>query len=185
MARKLGCWLVVLFAGTFLYAANVGTISGTVKNATGAPQMGAVGEVYTSAATLGATVFTDDHGFYSADNLLPGTYQVKVTAVSFLPALRENVGLRAGAHVLVNVTLTTISDALQSLPARRSERTQPDDWHWTLRYATSRPVLRAVDPGGHTDNAATQAGVREKRDDRSGKGTIALIACSGAEGLCR
>jgi len=183
MARKLGCWLVVLFAGTFLYAANVGTISGTVKNATGAPQMGAVVEVYTSAATLGATVFTDDHGFYSADNLLPGTYQVKVTAVSFLPAFRENVGLRAGAHVLVNVTLTTISDALQSLPARRSERTQPDDWHWTLRSATSRPVLRAVDPGGNTDNATTQSVVREKREDRSVKGTIAFIAGSEAEGF--
>jgi hypothetical protein len=183
MARKLGCWLVVLLAGTSVYAANVGTISGTVKDASGAPQMGAVVEVYTSAATLGATVFTDDRGFYSADNLLPGTYQVKVTAVSFLPALRENVGLRAGARVLVNVTLTTVSDALQSLPSRRSARTQPDDWHWTLRSATNRPVLRVVDPNGNTSNAAAQPVAREKREDRSVKGSIAFIAGSEAEGF--
>ncbi len=133
MARKLGCLLVVLFAGTSVFAAGVGAISGTVKDGSGTPQMGAAVQLFTSATTLGATVFTDARGFYSAENLLPGTYQIKVTAASFLPSLRENVSLRAGGRVLVNVTLNTLADALLLLPVRRSLNTEPDDWHWTLR----------------------------------------------------
>src|SRR5215472_4442499 len=187
MARKLGCLLVVLFAGTSVFGANVGAISGTVKDSSGVPQLGAAVEVFTSAAALGATVFTDERGFYSADNLEPGTYQVKVTAVSFLPAFRENVTLRAGMRVLVNVTLTTLNDALQSLPARRSPRTQPDDWHWTLRSVVNRPVLRMADPEAGNDSAVIQqtAAVQktEKQNDRGVKAQIAFMAGSEAEGF--
>lgn len=186
MARKLGCLLVVLFAGTSVFAANVGAISGTVKDSNGVPQLGAAVEVFTSAAALGATVFTDERGFYSADNLAPGTYQIKVTAVSFLPAFRENVTLRAGMRVLVNVTLTTLNDALQSLPARRSLRTQPDDWHWTLRSVVNRPVLRMADPeAGNADVVIQTAAVQktEKQNDRGVKAQIAFIAGSEAEGF--
>lgn len=184
MARKLGSLLVVLFAGTSMFAAKVGAISGTVKDSSGVPQIGAVVEVFTSAATLGATVFTDDHGYYSADNLLPGTYQIKVTAVSFLPALRENVALRAGTRVLVNVTLSALTDALQSMPARRSVHTQPDDWHWTLR-SMNRPVLRLTDPpNDHDADLAVARPVSEtKKEDRSVKARIAFMAGSEAEGF--
>src|ERR1019366_5853375 len=89
-----------------------GAISGYVRDASDAPQMGAVVEVLGSAAqalkafTLKA--FTDDRGFYSVPGLLPGTYSVKVIAPSFLPSLREKIGVRAGAKLMVNVTLTTL-----------------------------------------------------------------------------
>src|SRR5262245_11114095 len=130
MARKLAYVLLVLLAGTSAFAADSGAISGTVKDSAGVPQMGAIVEVFTSAASLGATVFTDSRGFYSAENLPPGNYYVRVSAASFIPALRENVGLRAGARVLVNVTLNALAGALQSLPARRSVTSEPDDWDW-------------------------------------------------------
>ncbi len=165
-----------------MFAAKVGAISGTVKDSSGVPQMGAVVEVFTSAATLGTTVFTDDDGYYSADNLLPGTYQIKVTAVSFLPALRENVSLRAGTRVLINVTLSALTDALQSMPARRSARTQPDDWHWTLR-SMNRPVLRLANPPHDADLAAAQPVSEAKKEDRSVKARIAFMAGSEAEGF--
>src|SRR5882672_11161083 len=142
MTRKFGCLLVVLLAWAPLHAASVGAIAGYVKDSSGTPQMGAVVEIFVSAATLGTTVFTDSRGYYTADNLLPGTYQVKVTVSSFLPSLRENVTLRSGAHLLINLTVSTLADALKLLPARRSPTTEPDDWHWTLRSAANRPVLR-------------------------------------------
>src|SRR5215813_10853275 len=145
MAGKFGKLLVVLFACAPVFAATTGTISGVIKNSSGTPQMGAVVEIFTSAATLGTTVFTDARGFYNAENLPAGTYQVKVSAASFLPSLRENVTLRAGTRLVVNLTLNTMADALKLLPARRSPNADPDDWHWTLRSSANRPVLRFDD----------------------------------------
>ncbi len=182
MARKLACLLVVLLAGASAFAVEPGAIAGTVKDGAGTPQMGAMVEVFTSAAALGATVFTDSRGHYSAEDLPPGTYYVRVSAASFLPALRENVGLRAGARVLVNVTLDAMAGTLQSLPARRSATSDPDDWHWVLRSSANRPVLRAVeqnsDKDRDKDNASSVAG--EQPEDRSLKATVAFMA--GAEG---
>jgi len=174
--------LVVLLAGTSAFAAEAGSISGTVKDGTGTPQMGAVVEIFTSAASLGATVFTDSRGFYSAENLPPGTYYIRVSAASFLPALRENVSLRAGARVLVNVTLNAIAGALQSLPARRSSATEPDDWHWVLRSSANRPVLRAVDQDNQGDDAWS-SNMGETADDHGLRARVAFIAGSEAGGF--
>ena len=183
MTRKLGCLLVVLLAGSPLFAASVGAISGTVKDSSGAPQMGAVVDIFTSAALLGTTVYTDSKGYYSAPNMQPGTYQVKVSAASFLPTLRENVTLRAGAHVLVNITLNTLSDALKLLPPRRSSSTEADDWHWTLRSTASRPVLRAVDKDREDGGTLVVVASPERSEDRSMKARVAFIAGSDAEGF--
>jgi len=113
MFRKLGILMAVMgLALPAWSAAGPGTISGYVRNAGGVPQMGAVVEVLGSAV-LSSKVFTDDRGFYSIAGLLPGTYNLKVSAPSFLPALRERVGLRPGAKLMVNVTLTTLFEAIQ------------------------------------------------------------------------
>ncbi|HEY6971555.1 MAG TPA: carboxypeptidase-like regulatory domain-containing protein [Candidatus Angelobacter sp.] len=178
MTRKLGSFLLVLFACASVYAATTGAISGVIKNNVGTPQMGAVVEISTSAATLGTTVFTDAKGFYRADNLPAGTYQIKVSAASFLPSLRENVNLRAGARLIVNLTLNTMADALKLLPARRSPNADPDDWHWTLRSASNRPVLRVLDDGPMVVVESPEAG-----DGRDLKGRVAFIAGSGADGF--
>jgi hypothetical protein len=181
MARKLGCLVLVLFAVTAAAAADGGAISGYVKDGAGTPQMGAVVEVFTSAATLGATVFTDQNGFYNAQHLLPGVYQIKVSAPAFLPSLRENVSLREGARLLINVTLNTLADATKMLPPRRSGSSQPDDWHWTLRSAANRPILRAVDPNGQDSSSLSAAS--ERPGDPGSKTRVAFIAGSEAEGF--
>jgi hypothetical protein len=63
MTRKLGWIIVVLLAGSPAFAAATGGISGYVKNTSGTPQLGAVVEIFTSAAKLGTVVFTDSTGF--------------------------------------------------------------------------------------------------------------------------
>src|SRR4051812_17986954 len=120
MTRKLGCLLVIILAWSPLHAASDGAIAGYVKDSSGVPQMGAVVEVFVSAARVGSTVFTDSRGYYRAKNLPAGTYQVKVTAASFLPSLREDVVLHSGAHLIINLTVNTLADALKMLPARRA-----------------------------------------------------------------
>jgi hypothetical protein len=163
-----------------MFAANSGSISGYVKDSSGTPQIGAVVEIFTSAATLGATVFTDDRGFYSAQNLLPGIYQVKVSALSFLPSLHENVNLRAGARVLVNVTVNALVDSRKLFPAWRSSSTEADDWHWTLRSSANRPVLRWQDV---KDSGTDNSGGEKPNDDRGLKAQVAFFAGSEAEGF--
>ena len=94
-----------------------GAISGYVRNASGNPQMGAVVQILGSA-NRSLTVFTDGAGYYTATGLLPGLYTLKVTAPSFLPALREKVGVRPGASLNVNVTLSTLLGVMQLGPVR-------------------------------------------------------------------
>ena len=125
MTRKLGYFLIVLMAASPVFAARVGVISGYIRDGSGSPQMGAVVDIYTTATTVGYTAYTDAQGFYSANNLPPGKYQVKVTAGSFLPSLRENVKLNSGAHVLVNLTLNTLADALKLLPPAGQKTLNP------------------------------------------------------------
>lgn len=190
MARKLGL-LVLVMTASISALASTGTISGYVKDSSGKPQIGAVVEVFTSAASLGSVVFTDSTGFFAADNLLPGTYQIKVSAVSFLPSLRENVSLRSGARVLVNVTLTTLADARKIFPPRRSASTDPDDWHWTLNSAANRPVLRVFDrdhdkskPADDSADASLVTVLSEKTsEDRALKGRLAFMAGAEADGF--
>lgn len=188
MTRKLGCLLVVLLAWAPAHAASVGAIAGYVRDASGAPQMGAVVEVFVSAAKVGTTVFTDSRGYYLAENLPAGTYQVKVTATAFLPSLREDVLLRAGAHLIVNLTVNTLADALKMIPPRRSQADEPDDWHWTLRSTANRPVVRVLEKDKESSDSngslvvVTHTG-SERGEYHPVKASVAFIAGSEAGGF--
>jgi hypothetical protein len=142
MFRKLACLVVGVGLALPVWAAEKpGSISGYVSSASGVPQMGAVVEVLGSALST-IKVFTDENGFYSAGGLLPGIYSIKVSAPAFLPTMRESVGLRAGASVMLNLKLNTIFEAVQFSPVRGKE--EDDDWKWVLRSASNRPVLRLL-----------------------------------------
>lgn len=183
MLRKLG--FLVVFAGIVTtmtvpaWCGNVsgaipGAISGYVRNGSGVPQMGAAVEILGSAAQA-LKVFTDDRGFYSVASLLPGTYSVKVSAPSFLPSLREKIGLRAGAKLMVNVTLTTLFEAIQLVPLRSP--VDDDDWKWTLRSVSNRPILRILEDG---TTVVAQSG--ESASDRELKGSVTFLAGSPGQG---
>src|SRR6202045_726874 len=182
MFRKLGFLIVVVIVTSMALPAWCGTasgaisgvISGYVRDGSGAPQMGAAVEILGSAAQA-LKVFTDDHGFYSVASLLPGTYSVKVSAPSFLPTLREKIGVRAGAKLMVNVTLTTLFEAIQLVPLRTPS--DDDDWKWTLRSVSNRPVLRVLQDGT-TVVAQTGEGA-----DHNLKGMFTLMAGSPGRGF--
>jgi hypothetical protein len=137
--------------------------------------MGAVVEVLGSAAQA-LKIFTDDRGFYSAASLLPGTYSIKVSAPSFLPTLRDKIGVRAGAKMMVNVTMTTLFEAIQLVPLRGAA--DDDDWKWTLRSVANRPILRMLEDG---TTVVAQGG--ESGSDHDLKGAVTLLAGSPGEGF--
>jgi hypothetical protein len=175
--RKLVFLMMVLgLALPALPAERSGSISGYVRSATGVPQMGAMVEVLGSAAQT-LKVFTDDVGFYSAGGLLPGTYNIKVSAPSFLPALREHVGLRAGGKVLVDMTLSTLFDAVQLVPVRGPA--DEDDWKWVLRSVSNRPILRVLDG----DPVLVANAEKAEKEDHELKGTVSFLAGSLSEGF--
>ena len=121
------------------------TVSGVVRDARGTPQMGAVVELMAADATVVARVYTNIRGAFAFDHVFPGTYQVKATGDSFLPTLREDLRLRARSKVVVNLTLSTLFEAIQWLPAQPRSPDEPsDDWKWTLRSSSNRPLLRLL-----------------------------------------
>ncbi|MHB1022084.1 MAG: carboxypeptidase-like regulatory domain-containing protein [Acidobacteriaceae bacterium] len=129
-------------------AAEPAAISGVVRDAHGTPQMGALVQAIGADAALVGSAFTDIHGRYTIHSLSPGKYQIKATAALFLPTLRENLRLQPGVKSVVNLTLTTLFDAVQWLPAERRKADEPDDdWKWTLRSAANRPILRMLEDG--------------------------------------
>ena len=146
-----------------------GAISGYVRDSSGTPQMGAVVEVAGRAARS-LTVFTDPAGFYSVADLLPGFYTVKVSAPSFLPALREKIGLQPGTSVHVNITLNTLLNAMRVGPLRGTS--DDDAWKWTLRSVANRPVLRVFD-----DPASSP-----EKQDHEFKASLSFLAGSEAGG---
>jgi hypothetical protein len=175
--RKLVFLMTVLgLVLPVLAAERPGSISGYVRSATGVPQLGAMVEVLGSAAQT-LKVFTDDVGFYSASGLLPGNYNIKVSAPSFLPALRERVGLRPGGSVLVNVTLSTLFEAIELAPVRGPA--DEDDWKWVLRSVSNRPILRVLDGAP----VLTSSGEKPEKEDHELKGTVSFLAGSPSEGF--
>ncbi len=157
-----------------------GKVSGQVKDSAGKPQMGVLIEVFNSASNKAQNAYTDTKGFYTITGLTPGMYFVKATAASFLPSLRENVDLRStGANVMVNLTLNTLIEAFQFVPARRSKTSGDDDWGWTLRSAANRPILRALEKDGPLVVVSSS----ENNDDRVLKARVAFIAGSDSSGF--
>ncbi|MGA8619151.1 MAG: carboxypeptidase-like regulatory domain-containing protein [Candidatus Sulfotelmatobacter sp.] len=141
--RQLGYWAVIVALSLPAWAGErPAAISGYVRDPSGTPQMGAVVQIVGGTSRT-LTLFTDDAGFFSAKDLLPGLYSVKVLAPFFLPALREEVGLRPGTSIRLNITLNTLLNAMRVGPLRGTP--DDDDWKWTLRSVTNRPVLRVFD----------------------------------------
>jgi hypothetical protein len=180
MFRKFGLFLVLAqFSVLSVLAAGPdASVTGQVRNARGTPQMGAVVEVLGSA--LGTfKALTDENGFYAISGLLPGTYNVRVSAPSFLPALRERIGLHAGVGAVVNITLNSLFEAIQMPPLNTSG--DGDDWKWVLRSASNRPILRFDDGNGVALASAESRSHTSAFHDVSG--TLSFLAGSTASGF--
>ena len=124
MTRIIHC--VLLVASLCLAASagvNPGSISGYVRNTGGTPQMGATVQLVSAAGQF-MVVHTDGRGYFAASGLTPGNYDVHVSAPSFLPTLREDVVLAAGASKVLNITLNTLFEAVGMLPRSRRAMTK-------------------------------------------------------------
>jgi len=150
-----------------------GAISGYVRDSSGVAQMGASVEV-DGAAGQHLAAYTDSKGFFRIGGLSAGTYDLRVSAPSFLPALREDVALAAGASKVLNITLNTLFEAIRMVPELKRSTDEDDSWKWTLRSTANRPILRF--------EGTTPVVVESAAKDRSMKGTLAFMAGGSNEG---
>jgi hypothetical protein len=99
--------IILLFTGTALAQRDLGTITGTVTDATGAVVPGAKITITENATGLSYTQEASAGGDYSRPALKPGTYTVNAEAVGFRRASQENVlvspGERTGVPLVLEV----------------------------------------------------------------------------------
>src|SRR5208283_5190649 len=167
MTRILGWFAVAVALCVTAAGATPGSITGYVRNSAGVAQMGATVQLLGTDGQS-EVVYTDAKGFFTLSGLLPGSYDVRVSAPSFLPALREDVALAAGASKVLNITLNTLFEAIRMLPELKHSTDEDDNWKWTLRSTANRPILRF--------EAGAPVVVESAAQDRSMKGTLAFMA---------
>ncbi len=99
--------LVVSIAGAGNAYAQVSgaTLTGTVKDASGAVIPNAQVSVTNTATGVNRRIVTDTAGFYTMSNLLPGDYDVAVSATGFASQVRKGITLTVGAHQVLDHTM--------------------------------------------------------------------------------
>jgi hypothetical protein len=106
--RMRTIWTLVaglLLCGMLWGQGQVGTLNGTILDASGAVVPGATVVATNVATGVETRTTTTSAGAYTLPYLPAGTYTLRVTAPGFRTANRENVILRVGQVLTVNITL--------------------------------------------------------------------------------
>src|ERR1700730_946411 len=82
-----------------------GTLSGIVTDQSGAVVPKAEISIKNIATGVTRAVLSDPAGFYSAPNLLPGSYEITTAAPGFSSAVRTGITVTVGAQQVLNLTL--------------------------------------------------------------------------------
>ena len=100
-----------------------GTITGTVTDPAGAAVANANVSVRNIATGVDRATTTTTDGVYVAPNLIPGTYEITVTAPGFATGVTQGVGLLAGERREVNVSmkLGQVSDRISVVETEISD----------------------------------------------------------------
>jgi len=182
--------LAVICSSTANLQAQVagGTISGTATDSSGRA-INKVNITITHVAT-GVTrgVTTNDEGFYSAPNLLPGTYEVKFSAPGFSSEVRKNIEVTVGGSVALDQSLRvgSITETVIVQSEVPAVQTSSSDISAVVNATTVREL--PLNGRSWTDLAQLQAGVSaihtqpdfSAGTDRGNRGFGQQLTISGA-----
>src|SRR5580704_14512076 len=82
-----------------------GTLSGTIADASGVGIPKAQVEAKNTATGISRTVPTNDDGYYTLVNLLPGDYDVTITASGFSTEIKKGLTVTVGDHRTMDLSL--------------------------------------------------------------------------------
>jgi hypothetical protein len=95
-----------LIAGVVAHAQVTGaTLSGTVTDPSGGVVANATVSATNTATAVTRDSTADSAGLYTIPNLIPGTYEVKVSAAGFSTAVQSNLALAVGQQFQLNFSL--------------------------------------------------------------------------------
>jgi hypothetical protein len=95
-----------ILSGGQAYAQVAGaTLTGTVKDSSGGIIPNAQVAITDVATGVTRTVSPGGAGLYTAPNLLPGTYEVRVTASGFRTTIQKDITLTVGAQQVLDITM--------------------------------------------------------------------------------
>jgi outer membrane receptor protein involved in Fe transport len=192
IAASLITFVAIAFSPLILvpvYAQVVGaTLAGTVTDQSGAVISNTQISIKNIATGLTRAVTTDPAGYYTAPNLLPGTYQITATAGGFATEVQTGITLTVGAQQVLNLTMQV---------GQVTQRIQVTSEAPTVQLATSSisavvnsTTVRELPLNGRswTDLAALQPGVAAVQtqaslgtgDDRGNRGFGNQISVAGA-----
>src|SRR6202140_2898519 len=125
-------FVMILLVSGRIYPQVVGaTLSGTVTDQSGAAIPNAQSSIKNASTGVTRNITSDTAGFYTAPNLLPGNYEITVSARGFATQLRTGITLDVGAQQVLNITMqvgqvtekvevTGAAPAVQLAPSRIS-----------------------------------------------------------------
>ncbi len=118
------------------------TLSGIVKDPSGAAVAAATIAIRNSATGEARDVSTNREGLYSAPNLLPGNYEVSASSAGFKKAVEKGVELTVGAQQALNFTLEVgaSSQSVEVLAVNDSIQTQSSTVGATVDSKTVREL---------------------------------------------
>src|SRR5947208_4801476 len=97
---------VLLWLNLYAQQTNVGGITGTVRDASGAVIPGATVEAVNQATSLKQAAVTNASGIYTLKLLPVGNYTATVTASGFQKAVKTDIPVRSGEAFTVDLQLT-------------------------------------------------------------------------------
>jgi hypothetical protein len=195
IAISFGCaialFLILGILSSFPVDAQVvgGTLSGTITDPSDKTIPQSQVSITNVATGITTTVMTNSDGFFSAPNLLPGEYEITVSAKGFNTEVRKGISLTVGAQQVFNLTLhvgsaaktvvevTTEAPAVQLASSEISAVVNATTVRELPLNGRSWTDLAALQPG--VDAIQTQPGFQVGAD-RGNRGFGLQLTISGA-----
>ena len=186
----LVCFSVLSLANSRPLHAQVagGTLSGAVSDPSGAAVPNAQVVIKNSATGVVRTVTTNGDGLYSAANLLPGEYEVAISATGFNTEIKKGILINVGSQPVFNLALQigAVANSVEVTTDAPTIQLTSSDISATVGATTVREL--PLNGRSWTDLAALQPGVSTIQTqpsfatgaDRGNRGFGQQLTISGA-----
>jgi hypothetical protein len=178
----------ILFPAALCGQVSGGTLSGTITDPSGRALPQAQIVIKNVDTGVDRTVTTNTDGFYSAVNLLPGTYQIKISAPGFNTETKSGITMNVGAQQTFDLTLQvgTVTHTVEVTTEAPSIQVTSSEISATVNATTVREL--PLNGRSWTDLAALQPGVETIQTqpsfatgaDRGNRGFGQQLTISGA-----
>src|SRR5712691_7346918 len=186
--------LVILFAMSAFWAGQAhaqvsgATLAGTVTDSSGAVIPNAQVSITHVATGVTRNVSSGGAGFYTAPNLLPGTYDIRVTAPGFSTQVQKGITLTVGAQQALDIKMQ-VGQVSQTVEVT-TEAPTVELTSSTISAVVNATTVRELPLNGRswTDLATLQPGVNAIQTqssfavggDRGNRGFGSQLTISGA-----